>query len=121
MPLVKYFIGSDVYDQLTGSGAQSLKCLLPIFDPDGVGQNPFLMIFLNTQKRSLRLCVTPIAIGGSGAALRLCVKIAWLREMRKILPQSTQTLVSFRGYTEILDTSAISASLRDPDSYRGIW
>jgi hypothetical protein len=33
-------IGTDVYDHLTGSGAQSLKCLLPIFDPDGVGQNP---------------------------------------------------------------------------------
>ena len=23
-----------------GVGAQSLRCLLPIFDPDGVGQNP---------------------------------------------------------------------------------
>ena len=37
MPLVKDIIGRDVYDHLTGSGAQSLRCLLPIFDPDGVG------------------------------------------------------------------------------------
>jgi hypothetical protein len=29
-----------LYDHLTGSWAQSLWCLLPIFDPDGVGQNP---------------------------------------------------------------------------------
>ena len=29
-----------VYDHLTGSWSQSLRCLLPIFDPDGVGQNP---------------------------------------------------------------------------------
>ena len=36
-------IGTDVYDHLTGSGAQSLRCLLPIFDPDGVGQNQFPM------------------------------------------------------------------------------
>jgi hypothetical protein len=41
MPLLmKVIIGSYVYDHLTGSGAQSLMCLLPIFDPDGVGQNP---------------------------------------------------------------------------------
>ena len=33
-------IGRDVYDHLTGSVAQSLMCLLPIFDPDGVVQNP---------------------------------------------------------------------------------
>jgi len=32
--------GSNVSNHLTGSGAQSLWCLLPIFDPDGVGQNP---------------------------------------------------------------------------------
>jgi hypothetical protein len=56
-------IGRDVYDHLTGSGAQSLMCLLPIFDPDGVGQNPLDFFpfhrvrFLNTQVRSLRLCV----------------------------------------------------------------
>ena len=40
MPLMKDFLGSDVYDHLTGSGAQSLTYLLPIFDPDGAGQNP---------------------------------------------------------------------------------
>jgi len=40
MPLVKDIIGTDEYDHLTGSGAQSLGCLLPIFDPDGVGKNP---------------------------------------------------------------------------------
>ena len=32
--------GRDVYDHLTGSVAQSLMCLLPIFYPDGVVQNP---------------------------------------------------------------------------------
>lgn len=37
---VKRTIGTDVYEHLTGSGAQSLKYLLPIFDPDGVSQNP---------------------------------------------------------------------------------
>ena len=33
-------IGSAMYVHLTGSGSQSLRCLLPIFDPDGAGQNP---------------------------------------------------------------------------------
>jgi hypothetical protein len=47
MPLVKDIIDTDVYDHLTWSGAQSLGCLLPIFDPDGVGQNP-LDFFLFT-------------------------------------------------------------------------
>ena len=31
--LMKGIIGSYVYDHLTRSGAQSLWCLLPIFDP----------------------------------------------------------------------------------------
>ncbi len=33
-------IGSAMYGHLTGSGSQSLRCLLPKFDPDGAGQNP---------------------------------------------------------------------------------
>jgi hypothetical protein len=37
---MKDFFGSDVYDHLTGSGAQSQTFLLPIFDPDGAGQKP---------------------------------------------------------------------------------
>jgi hypothetical protein len=37
---MKEFLGSDVYVHLTGSGAQSLPFLLPIFDHDGAGQNP---------------------------------------------------------------------------------
>jgi hypothetical protein len=37
---MKDFLGSDVYDHLTGSGAQSLTFLFPIFDHDGAGQNP---------------------------------------------------------------------------------
>ncbi len=52
-----------VYDHLTGSGAQSLKCLLPIFDHLRGQQNPFRMIFLNTQVRSLLLCVNIDLVG----------------------------------------------------------
>ncbi len=33
-------IGSAMYGHLTGSGSQSLRCLLPIFDTDGGGHNP---------------------------------------------------------------------------------
>ncbi len=85
MPLVKDIIGTNEYDHLTGSGAQSLGCLLPIFDPDGVGQNPldFFPFHRVRFSKPTSTIFASLLKYRSGADLRFCVKIAWLREMYK--------------------------------------
>ena len=86
-------IGRDVYDHLNGVGSQSLRCLLPIFDPDWVGHNPldfspfhrarFKDESLKTSARTINetnfiihswLISASLRKYRSGAALRLCVK-----------------------------------------------
>jgi len=46
-------IGSAMYGHLTGSGARSLRCLLPKFDPDGPVK--ILLIFLLFAARDLKM------------------------------------------------------------------
>jgi hypothetical protein len=59
-------------------------CLLPIFDPDGVVQNPsdFFLFTLWDFIHKFGLCAS-LCKYRSGAALRLCVKIALADERLK--------------------------------------